>query len=343
VLREVELTIGVGLVGYGYWGSNLARALQEAPAMELRTICDSRPDALRLASRRAPDIRQSTSFEDTLSDDSITALVIATPVASHFELATAALSAGKHVLVEKPLAATAAEAEALCITARDTGPQLMVGHTFLYNGAVRRIREMISAGELGDIRYVFCQRLNLGVVRDDVDALWNLAPHDISMLDYWIGRPVIDAAAVGHSYLQSGISDVVFAHLTFEGGAAGHVHVSWLDPIKVRRVTVVGSRRMLVYDDVAADNRIAVYDKGVDIANLESSLGEYSTYAEHRLKIRAGDVWLPRIEYPEPLAVEMQEFADCILEDRPALTDGANGLRVVQILEQISSKMTGRK
>lgn len=335
------MTIGVGLVGYGYWGSNLARALQEAPGMELRVICDSRPDALQRAATRAPHVRRSPALEDVLSDRSVTALVVATPVASHFEVATAALKAGKHVLVEKPLAATAAEAEALCLTAREGGRQLMVGHTFLYNGAVRRIRDMIADGELGDIRYVFCQRLNLGIIRDDVDALWNLAPHDISMLDYWINRPVMDAAAVGHSFLQPGIADVVFAHLTFEGGIAGHIHVSWLDPIKVRRVTVVGSRRMLVYDDVATDNRIAVYDKGVDIANLDSSLGEYSTYAEHRLKVRAGDAWLPRIEYPEPLAVEMMEFADCILEGRPSLTDGANGLRVVQILEHISKQMSG--
>jgi predicted dehydrogenase len=337
------LTIGIALVGYGYWGSNLARVLQEAPAMELRVICDSRPDALHRAATRAPHVRRSLALEDVLSDESVSALVVATPVASHCAVAMAALKAGKHVLVEKPLAATVAEAESLCATAREAQRQLMVGHTFLYNGAVRRIRDMIADGDLGEIRYILCQRLNLGIIRDDVDALWNLAPHDISMLDYWIDRPVTDAAAVGHSFLQPGIADVVFAHLTFEGGIAGHIHVSWLDPIKVRRVTLVGSRRMLVYDDVATDNRIAVYDKGIDIENLGSSLGEYSTYAEHRLKVRAGDAWLPRIEYPEPLAVEMNEFADCILEDRPALTDGANGLRVVQILERINSQMTGRK
>jgi predicted dehydrogenase len=277
---------------------------------------------------------------DLFVDAALEAVVVATPVISHTSIAMAAVEAGKSVFVEKPLAATVADAERMVALAAVKDVVLMVGHTFLYNGAVRRVKQIIDAGELGELRYVFCQRLNLGVVRSDVDALWNLAPHDLSILNYWIGRPITDAVAVGHSFLQPGIADVVFAHLTYEGNISGHIQVSWLNPEKVRRSTVVGSKRMLVYDDVSQDSPITIYDKGIDVGNLDQNMGEFDSYASHQLIARAGDVWLPRVEFPEPLAVEVKEFADSIRDHRRPLTDGASGVDVVRILERLSASMS---
>jgi Predicted dehydrogenases and related proteins len=215
----------------------------------------------------------------------------------------------------------------------------MVGHTFLYNGAVRRIKAMIDSGELGDIRYIFMRRLNLGIVRHDVDALWNLAPHDLSILNYWIDRPVVQMSAVGHCYLQPGIADVVFAHITYEGNIAGHIQVSWLDPSKVRQATVVGSRRMLVYDDTSNDARIVVYDKGIDVKDLSTNLGGFETFAQHQFTVRAGDAWLPQVDFNEPLVEEINDFVDSIANGKEPLASGASGLAVVQQLERLSAAM----
>lgn len=328
-----------GLVGTGYWGSNLCRVLSQSPRIDLRWICDGNTEALDRAALLAPAARRTERISELLEDPGVAAVVLATPVDTHFKLALAALRSGKHVLVEKPLARTSAEAEQLCQQADASNVRLMVGHTFLYNGAVRKVKDLIDAGEVGVVRYVFCQRLNLGIVRQDVDALWSLAPHDISILDYWIGAPVERVAATGHSFLQPGIADVAFAHLTYAGNVAGHIQVSWLDPGKVRRATVVGSKRMLVYDDISADAKIAVYDKGIDIDYLDANLASFQTYAEHRIRVRAGDTWLPKVDFPEPLVEEVEEFANCIEEGRPALTDGRSGLRVVRTLERLSAAM----
>lgn len=280
-----------------------------------------------------------TELESGLDDESLDGVLVAVPVEAHFDVARAVLAAGKHVFVEKPLARATAEAEWLCADAEQRGLVLMVGHTFLYNGAVRRIKAMIDGGELGEIRYVFMRRLNLGIVRNDVDALWNLAPHDLSILGYWIDRPVIAAGAVGHCYLQPGIADVVFAHLTYEGNVAGHIQVSWLDPSKIRQATVVGSRRMLLYDDMSADSRIIVYDKGIDVNQLDASLGGFETFAQHQLTVRAGDAWLPRVDFREPLVEEMDDFIGCMTEGRQPVADGASGVAVVRLLERLSEAM----
>lgn len=331
--------VNVALVGCGYWGINLCRALAQSPRFNLLWVCDSDPAALVRASRFAHTAHTTAQVEPVLSDGRVEAVVVATPVASHAEVATAVLQSGRHVLVEKPLARSVAEAEALCRVAAEANRVLMVGHTFLYNGAVRRIREMIDAGELGELRYVFARRLNLGIVRHDVDALWNLAPHDVSMIQHWLDRPVLRASAVGHAFLQPGIADVVFAHLTYAGNVAAHIQVSWLDPGKVRQATLVGSRRMLVYDDISADSRITVYDKGIDVANIDDNLGSFETYAQYQLKVRAGDVWIPRVEFPEPLVAEVHEFADSIEAGRLPLTDGRSGVEVVRVLERLSAAM----
>jgi predicted dehydrogenase len=264
-------------------------------------------------------------------------------VGSHFDVARSALVAGKHVLVEKPLAANSVDAEALCKLAATQRKILMVGHTFLYNNAVRKVKELIDGGELGEIRYVFCQRLNLGIVRSDVDALWNLAPHDIAILNYWIDRPIESVAAVGHAFLRPGISDLVFAHLGYEGNVSGHLHVTWLDPMKVRRATVVGTRRMLVYDDMSEDAPVTLFDKGININEVEVGIDAFPTYAEHAVTVRSGESWTPQVPRREPLAAEVDEFAAAIEGGRPPFTPGTDGLDVVRILERLTGAMTSSR
>lgn len=336
--------VGVALVGCGYWGSNLCRVLAQHSGMDLRWICDPDPAALQRATRLAPSARLTDTLDSILADPETSVVVIATAVATHHQMAMASLQAGRHTFVEKPLARTTVEAQELVSEADARGLILMVGHTFLYNAAVRRVKSMIDAGDLGDIHYVFSRRLNLGIVRQDVDVLWNLAPHDISILHYWIGRPVKSVTAVGHSFLQPGIADVAFGHITYEGNIAGHLHVSWLDPGKVRQVTVVGSRKMLTYDDMSSDARISVFDKGIDGKGIDLPvkdpvMGDFETYAQHQLTVRAGDAWIPRVDVPEPLGQEIDELYHCVVEGRQPLADGRNGLAVVSTLEQLSQAM----
>ena len=331
--------INVALLGCGYWGQNLCRVLAQNRKLRLSWVSDLNPAALERAGRLAPSARTATDPEQALSDPSVDAVVVATPVASHAAVALKVLEAGKHVFIEKPLARSTAEAQQVCSRAEHKRLIVMVGHTFMYNGAVRQVKSIIESGALGDIYYAFSRRVQLGIVRQDVDALWNLAPHDISILNYWIDRPVERVAAVGQAFLQRDIADVVFAHLTYSGNVAGHIQVSWLDPSKVRQVTVVGSRKMLLFDDVSSDARIQIFDKGIDVENLDQGMGSFETYAQHRLIVRAGDVWLPHVDMREPLAVEMDEFADSIHEGRAPLTDGRKGLEVVSILERLTRAM----
>jgi predicted dehydrogenase len=333
----------LGLIGLGYWGKNLCRVLAQNPHVDLRWICDPDEAGLKMARSIAPTAFQTSDPGELLADSNLTGVVIATPVDTHYPLALAALQGSKHVLVEKPLSRTEQEAQDLCSEADRSGMTLMVGHTFLYNGAVRKIKAMIDSDELGDIHYIFSRRLNLGIVRQDVDALWSLAPHDLAILNYWLDRPVERASATGDAFLQDGIADVVFAHLTYAGNIAGHVLVSWLDPIKVRQITIVGTRKMLVFDDVSTDARIVVYDKGIDRTSLDENLGSSDSYAQHQLKLRAGDAWLPRVEFREPLVVQIDEFVDCIVHGRQPLTDGHSGLAVVSLLERLSKSMAKGK
>jgi predicted dehydrogenase len=323
----------VGLVGCGYWGINLCRVLAHDPGIELVVICDENAAARERAARLAPTARLVASLDEMLQDGRVEAVAIATPVNSHHRVVMAALRSGRHVLVEKPLSRSVEEGEEMCLEAARRGLVLMVGHVFLYNSAVRRVKAMIDSGELGELRYIFCRRLNLGIVRQDVDVLWDLGSHDVSMLHYWVDRPVERVAAFGHSFLQPGIADVVFGHIAFDGNVAGHLQVSWVDPAKVRQATIVGSRKMVIYDDISADARIAVYDKGIDVETMETSLGGFETFAEHQVKMRAGDVWLPRVEFPEPLSEEVAEWAACIRETRTPLSDGRFGLKVVATMD----------
>ncbi len=313
----------------------------------MHTICDARADRLEEFHREYPGAKLKTSADEVLADPDVDAVAIATPVHTHFALASASLRAGKHVLIEKPMAAKARECEELIAQAEQRQLTLMVGHVFLYNSAVQKVKEYIETGELGEIYYVYAQRLNLGIVRQDVDALWNFAPHDFSILHYWLNDVPEWTNARGFSYLQPGIKDVVFVTMGFPSGVGANVHISWLDPHKVRTMTVVGSKKMVVYDDVSTDARIIVYDKGVlrtekpPIVHgaLTSPMGDFASLGEFQLLVRAGDVLIPKIDFAEPLKVECQHFVDCVRTGARPLSDGYNGLRVVQMLEAAQASM----
>jgi predicted dehydrogenase len=334
--------VNIALVGLGYWGPNLARNFVALPEATLHTLCDTQTERLERLGRQYPSAKQQTSFEAVLADPTVEAVVIATPVQTHFDLALAALQAGKHVLVEKPLAQTTRQCQTLIAAAATQKVILMAGHVFLYNAAVRKVKEYIESGELGEIYYVYSQRLNLGIIRQDVNALWNFAPHDLSIINYWLGAAPESVTARGYSYLQPGIEDVVFITLDFPGGIGANVHISWLDPNKVRRMTVVGSHKMVVYDDVSADAKVMVYDRGFTKKPNDSSLGRYESFGEFQLLLRAGDIIIPKIDFVEPLKLECSHFIECIKSGNNPLSDGYDGLRVVQVLEAAQQSLKKR-
>ena len=272
-----------------------------------------------------------------LSDPEITGVVVATPAGTHFQLAKEALLAGKHVFVEKPLATRVAEVDELdkLATARDL--VVMVGHTFIYNAAVRYVKKLLDAGELGEIRYVYSQRLNLGRIRADIDALWNFAPHDISIVQYWLGDPTpLSVHRVGMDFIQSGVDDVVFLSIVYPHKVIANIHVSWLDPQKVRKIIIVGSRKMVVYDDVA-DDKIAIYDKGIDKRAILGQNMDFDHPRPEQFSYRSGDIVLPQINFTEPLRSEAEHFVDCIRSGNQPITGSVHARNVVSILEQASS------
>jgi len=326
--------INVAVVGIGYWGPNLARNVAMSAGGRLHTLCDSRTDRLAELGRQYPGAKLRTDFDEVLDDPEVDAVVVATPVHTHFEIASAALRAGKHVLVEKPLARTSSQCRELMSLAEAKGLTLMVGHVFLYNAAVRRVKDYITSGELGEIYYVYSQRLNLGIVRQDVNALWNFAPHDLSIICHWLDAAPEWITANGFSYIQPEVEDVVFVTMGFPGGVGANIHISWLDPHKIRRMTVVGSEKMIVYDDVNADAPLMVFDKGVvKKLNGHASLGSFDSFGEFQLLTRAGDVLIPKVNFVEPLKVECQHFLDCIRTGERPMTDGRHGLQIVEALE----------
>jgi predicted dehydrogenase len=334
LLRSLPLMVNIALVGLGYWGPNLARNFAALAEANLHTICDIRPEQLEYYGSQYPWIKKQTDFAAVLADPEVMAVVIATPVETHFALTIAALQAGKHVLVEKPLAQTTTQCEALIAAAESRHLTLMVGHIFIYNAAVQKVKEYIDSGELGQIYYIYSQRLNLGIIRQDVNALWNFAPHDLSIISYWLNTTPKSIMARGYSYIHPNIEDVVFMTLDFPNGVGANVHISWLDPNKVRRMTVVGSRKMVVYDDVSPEAKVIVYDRGVmKKPNDNPSLGRYESFGEFHLLLRAGDIVIPKLDFVEPLKLECQHFIECIETGATPLTDGYDGLRVVQMLE----------
>lgn len=318
--------INVAVAGVGGWGKNLARNYFQIPDCTLRYICDLDPATLRQLQRQLPGTQTTTRFEDLLSDQDLHAVVVATPAPTHYALCKSALEAGKDVYVEKPFVLRSLEAEELIRLAEREGRILMVGHLLLYHPIVTRIKEMIDARELGDVYYVYNQRVNLGTVRGDENALWSFAPHDISVILHLLGQEPTDVSARGQSYLQPGIEDVVFITLNFNGRSMAHIHVSWLDPHKIRKLTIVGSKKMVVFDDLESTEKLRIYDKSAHQAT------DYNTFAEY-ITLRFGDITIPHVRVDEPLRLECQHFLDCVRTRKAPVTDGRDGLRVVKVLE----------
>jgi predicted dehydrogenase len=326
-------TVRIALVGCGYWGPKVLRAAASLPQVEVAALVDRDLSLARQVQRHFPAARVSASLSEALADDSIEAVIIATNPATHTELTSEALAAGRHVLVEKPLALSAAECRMLGEEARTAGVVLMAGHTFLFSPAVQHVHELLSRHELGQVYYIDSQRLNLGRVRSDVDAVWNFAPHDISIIQHWFGKRPVAVACHAYDYLQPSIPDLAFMVLEYEFAVA-HIQVSWLSPEKVRRMTVVGSRKMVVYDDVAG--QIAIHDAGIDREHLGRSLGEFNSFGEFRLIQRSGDMHVPRLPTVEPLQAQCQHFVECALSGREPLTNAEAAAGVVEILETAS-------
>jgi len=328
--------VGVGVIGYGYWGPNLVRNFSEAKGTRVAGVSDVSPERLALAERRCPGIQTSTDYRDLLANPAIDAVAISTPVSSHFALAMDALRAGKHVLVEKPLTTTSAEAETLIAEAERRSLTLMVDHTFVYTGAVRKIKEIIESGRLGDVYYYDSMRVNLGLFQHDVDVIWDLAVHDLAIMDYVLTERPCAIAATGMSHVESRPENIAYLTAFFEGNLIAHINVNWLSPVKVRQTLIGGSKQMIVYDDMEASEKVKIYDKGITVTN-----GPESVY-KMLVNYRAGDMYSPALDVSEALKVEATHFADCIVNAKRPVTDGYCGLRIVRMLEAATSSMKTR-
>lgn len=317
----------VGLVGYGYWGPNLLRNYMDLADVEVRWVCDKDPEKLRKAKLRYPSVTVTEDVHDVFGDAEVDAVLVATPISTHFPIAAEALSAGKHVFVEKPMAASSWEAEQLVQLADSKGLTLMVGHTFQYSPPVIKTKELIDSGELGDVYFVCSSRVNLGLHQKDASVIWDLAPHDFSILFYWLDEEPTHISAMGRSCVQSSTPDVAFVNMAFESCAVAEVQLSWLSPVKLRRTLIVGSRKMLVYDDTEAVEKVKVFDHGVNLREPDS-------FGEFQLSYRTGDIVSPRLDNFEPLGQEARHFIECVTRGERPRSDGHDGLRVVRALER---------
>jgi predicted dehydrogenase len=321
----------VAVVGTGAWGKNLVRNFSQIPEAELACCCDSDEEKRQAIAQSYPGVATTGNFDDILVDGSIAAVIIASPAVAHYPLAKAALEAGKHVYVEKPLALSTAHAEELVSLAETKKLKLMVGHLLLYHPAVTHLKELVDSGDLGEVFYIYSQRVNLGKIRQDENALWSFAPHDISVILYLLDQLPESVSARGESYLQQGVEDVVFVNMKFPDRKMAQLQVSWLDPHKVRKITIVGNKKMAVFDDTESVEKLKIFDKGVSGVSYES-------YGDS-LTIRFGDIKIPHVSMTEPLRAECRHFINCIIEDKQPLTDGADGVRVVRILEAAQKSM----
>jgi predicted dehydrogenase len=321
--------IRIGVVGLGYWGPNLARNFAAIAGCELTWLCDASLEARDGLSPSFPAARTTADLDDLLNDPELDAIALATPVPTHAELAIRVAEAGKHCFVEKPLATTAADAEAAVAAAARANTILMVGHLLEYHPAVDRLKELVAGGELGALYYVYGNRLNLGKLRADENALWSLGAHDVSVVLHLIGEEPAECSAHGESYVREGVQDVVFCYLRFPSGIVAHLHLSWLDPHKERRLTVVGARRMATFDDMAVEGKLTVYDKGFD--EDAHTWGEYIA--------RSGESFSPQISNSEPLRIECEHFIECIRSGATPRSDGLSGLRVVRVLERLQQSL----
>lgn len=329
-LKPERTRARIALVGCGYWGPKVIRAAASLPEVEIAALVDRELSLAEGVQRHFPAARIESSLSEVLTDETIDAVIIATPPETHVELAAEALAAGKHALVEKPLALTADDCRTLGAQALDAGLTLMVGHTFRFSPAVQHVRQLIAQHELGEVYYIDSQRLNLGRVRQDVDAIWNFAPHDISIIQEWFGRKPVAVNCHAYDYLQQGIPDLGFLVLEYEFAVA-HIQVSWLSPNKVRRMTVVGSRKMVVYDDVASS--VVIHDAGIDREHLGRTFSDFNSFGEFRLIQRSGDLHVPRLPNVEPLAAQCRHFIDCIFTGNEPSTNFQEAADVVEILE----------
>lgn len=317
--------VTIGVIGAGYWGKNIIRTFHALDSANLKYIADSNSETLKKFSTYSKTIK-TTDFLEILNDEKVDSVVISTPPVTHYEIAKKALLSGKHVLVEKPITIEVEHALELVEISEEKNKKLMVGHLLLYHPCVTFMKKHIINGEIGEIYYLYSQRLNLGKVRSDENALQSFAPHDISVAIFLIEVEPLSVSAYGMSYLQEGIEDVVFLNLYFPGGKIAHIHVSWLDPHKIRRMTVVGSRKMMVFDDMEPGEKIKVYDKGIEISREFGSYGEF-------LSLRDGNIFLPAVKMREPLMCECEHFIECIRKDITPRSDGRNGLVVTKILD----------
>jgi predicted dehydrogenase len=326
----------MGLIGLGHWGPNLFRNFYEHPNVELKLICDKSEDKKKKMERY--DIAFTDDFRDvTSADNDIEAVVIATPLAVHFEIAKAALEAGKHVFIEKPIAPTAEQTLALVELAEKKNVCFMVGHVFMYNAGIRFVKEQIDSGELGNILFIHGQRTNLGPVRQDANALWDLAAHDVSIFNYWLSDVPDEATASGSAFLNPGVEDVVSATFHYKNNVKCNIIASWLHPSKVRQITVVGDKKMLVWDDMSPLEPVKIFDKSINRSEFKEQVE--GTMAEFQFSIQDGQVTIPRIKLCEPLREECNHFVDCIISGKTPLSDGRNGFEVVSALEAASISM----
>jgi predicted dehydrogenase len=326
--------ISVGMVGLGYWGPNVARNLDQLGDCELRWCCDADEGQRKKWSDVYRETKFTADLNDLLDDETLDAIVVTTPVPTHADMVETVIRAGKHCFVEKPLAQNIADAERVAALAEETGKVLMVGHLLEYHPGIVQLREMVEAGELGDIRYIYGQRLNLGRLRFDENALWSLGAHDVSVLLALAGELPVEAQARGECYITEGVEDVVFAYLRFPSGIAGHLHLSWLDPHKERKITVVGANKMATINDMEMERKLTIYDKGFDPGPQESSFGGDREYVT-----RFAGIFSPPIGNREPLAIECEHFVNCVREGTTPRSDGRSGARVVRVLEALQSSL----
>jgi predicted dehydrogenase len=328
--------IGIGVIGYGYWGPNLVRNFNETPGARVVAVSDLRSERLAQLQLRHPQIKATNDVREIFNDPAIDAVVIATPVGTHFDLAIQAIHAGKHVLVEKPLASTSEQGERLVEEAERCKRVLMVDHTFVYTGAVRKIKELLEAQKLGQLYYYDAVRVNLGLFQHDVSVLWDLAVHDLSIMEYLLPDRPSAVSAVGMAHISGQPKDVAYLNCFFENHLMAHFHVNWLAPVKIRRILIGGDRQMIVYDDLEPSEPLKVYDKGVTLQNKPE--GIYQLLVGYR----TGDMWAPQLDRTEALRVEAQHFVNCIETNKRPLTDGRVGLRVVKILEAATLSLSQR-
>lgn len=334
--------LGVGVIGYGYWGPNLARNFAETPECSLLAIADLKKEFAATARRRHPSALVTQDPQELIDNPKIDAVIIATPVSTHHALALAALRAGKHVLVTKPLASSAAQCEELIEEAAKRKLTLMVDHTFVYTGAVRKISELVSQGELGDIYYYDSVRVNLGLFQHDVNVIWDLAVHDLSIMDYVLPMKPCAVSATGIAHVAGRPENTAYLTLFFPEKVIAHVHANWLSPVKVRQTLIGGSKRMIVYDDLEPSEKIKIYDKGITFRSGASPNGSSEDAYKMLVGYRAGDMWAPQIDIAEALRVEARHFAACVAKSQRPMTDGEAGLRTIRLLEAATASLAER-